>query len=821
MASLAPTFGRGAMTNNWIDISNSDLVFVMGGNPAENHPCGFKWAIKAREKRGAKIICIDPRFNRTAAVSDIYIQIRPGTDIAFLGGLINYILQNEKYNKEYVRIHTAGPFIVREDFGFKDGLFTGYNPDTREYDKTSWDYEFDEEMGYPKMDPEMKHQRCVLNIIKEHFSRYTPEVVSEICGCSKEDFLEVAEEVAKCGAPNKFMTILYALGWTHHSYGTQLIRTATILQLLLGNIGCPGGGINALRGHSNVQGMTDLAGQNKNLPTYIKPPKPEEQTLAQHLKNRTPKKLHPASLSYWENYSKFFISFLKCMWGNAATPENDFAFDYLYKPDNGYYSWDQMIDDMYKGKIEGMVTAGINFVNNTPNAEKTIKALKNLKWMVVIDGFMIETAEFWKTKGIDPSEVQTEILILPAADFASKEGSMTNSSRWVKWKYKAVDPFGDAKDEFWIFGRFFMKIKELYEKERGAFPEPILNLAWSYKNPYYPHPEEILAEINGYYTKDVDGHKKGERLKLFTELRDDGSTACGGWLYCGVFPPEGNLAKKTDLSDPLGLGTYPNFAWNWPANRRVLYNRASADAKGRPWDPERPLLRWDSELKKWVGDTPDYPATSPPEKGIGAFIMLPEGRGRLFAARSYGTFKDGPLPEHYEPYESPVPNILHPEISNNPVAKVYKSDIDLFGTPDKYPYVITTYHLVELYFFQTNNVYSLIRLFPTIVFAEIPEELAKEKGIQNGDLIWIKTPRASVQAFAMVTKRIKPLKVAGKTVYTIGLPIHGGTQGYIGKLFEGKAKAAIANLISPNVWDPNSKTPEFKAFLCNIEKVKA
>lgn len=809
---MAPTFGRGAMTNNWVDISNADLVFVMGGNPAENHPCGFKWAVKAREKRGAKIINIDPRFNRTSAVADIFAQIRPGSDIALLGGLINYVLQNEKYQKEYVKIHTTAPFIVREDFGFKDGLFTGYDPKTKSYDKTTWDYEYDPKTGYPKMDPTLKHPRCVLNILKKHYSRYTPEVVEKITGIPKEKFLQIAEEVAKCGAPDKNMTILYALGWTHHSYGTQLIRTACMLQLLLGNIGVAGGGINALRGHSNVQGMTDLAGQNKNLPTYIKPPKPEQQTLQQHLRAKTPRKLHPTSMNYWANYPKFFISFLKCMWGDSATPENDFAYDYLYKPEGGYNSWDKFIDDMYKGKIEGMVTVALNFVNNTPNAKKTVRALKNLKWMVVMDPFLIENAQFWKAEGVNPADIKTEVLVLPTATFLEKEGSMTNSARWIKWKYKATDPPGDAKDEYWIFGRFFMKLRELYEKEGGAFPDPILNLVWTYKNPYYPTAEEILTEINGYYTRDVDGHKKGERVKLFTALRDDGSTACGGWLYSGVYPPEGNLAKRTDLHDPLGLGTYPNYAWNWPANRRVLYNRASADAKGRPWDPERPLLRWDPELRRWVGDTPDTAATAPPEKGIGAFIMLPEGRGRLFAAKSYATFKDGPLPEHYEPYESPVTNVLHPNVPHNPVAKVYKADIDLLGTPDKFPYVATTYRLTEHYHFWTKHIYGTSHLAP-VMFVEIPEELAKEKGIGNGDLVKVETARASIEAIALVTKRIKPLQVAGKTVYTVGIPIHWG--------FEGLVKGAIANFITPNVWDPNSRTPEFKGFLANIEKVRA
>lgn len=809
MASLATRFGRGAMTNSWEDIKNADLIFVMGGNPAENHPCGFKWAIKARQEKGAKIICVDVRYTRTAAVSDIFVQIRPGSDIAFMGGLINYVLQNKKYHEEYVRHFTNATYIVKDTYNFdpETGLFAGFDPEKRQYDRKLWDYERDEN-GKVKKDMSMEHPRCVFQLLKQFYSRYTPEVVEKITGVPKEKFLEVAKLVAETGAPDKSMTHLYALGWTHHSWGTQVIGSMAVLQLLLGNIGIPGGMVGALRGHSNVQGVTDLAGEGRFLHGYLRPPRPEQQTLKDYIEANTPKPWDDGSMNYWSNYSKFIVSLLKAYYGDNATPENDFAYSFLPKQDK-LISWDEAVDRMFRGKMEGVVSLGVNILANTPNVNKTVKALSNLKWMVVVDVFEIEMASFWKE---NPEAIKTEVLLLPSALFAEKDGTKTNSGRRISWQYKAVDPPGEAKSEYWLAGRFYMKLKSLYEKEGGKFPDPILKARWPFQNPYEPTAEEILAlEINGIALADLKDDKgnvvvkKGERLPGFAMLRDDGTTACGMWLYCGVFPQRGNRAKSIDLSDPSGLGIYPNFGYSWPANRRILYNRASADPTGKPWSPKKKLIWWNEKEGRWVGyDVPDIKPDLPPE--YGPFIMLPEGRGRL-----YNFFLvDGPFPEHYEPYESPVQNVLHPKTSNNPVVRVFKSDLDLLGTPDKFPHCATSYRLTEHFHFWTKHVYGTSVLFQKM-FVEIPEELAQELGIKEGDKVRITTARGSAEAYALPTKRIKPLIVNGKKVYTVGIPIHWG--------FEGFVKGALANLTTPYVWDPNSQTPEFKGFLCNIEKV--
>jgi len=810
---LATRFGRGAMTNSWEDIKNADLVFVMGGNPAENHPCGFKWAIKARQEKGAKIVCVDVRYTRTAAVSDLFVQIRPGSDIAFMGGLINYVLQNKKYNEEYVRHFTNATYIVKDTYNFdpETGLFSGYDPEKRKYDTKLWEYERDEK-GMVKKDMTMEYPRCVFQLLKQFYSRYTPEVVEKITGVPKEKFLEVAKIIADTGAPDKSMTHLYALGWTHHSWGSQVIGSMAILQLLLGNIGVLGGGINALRGHSNVQGVTDLAGEGRVLHGYLRPPKPEQQTIKDYIEANTPKPWDEGSMNYLSNYSKFIVSLLKAYYGDVATPENDFAYHFLPKQDK-VISWDEAIDRMYRGKMEGLVSLGVNILANTPNVNKTVEALSKLKWMVVVELFETEMVSFWK-HAKNPEAVKTEVLLLPSALFAEKEGTKTNSGRRISWQYKAADPPGDAKSEYWIAGRLYMKLKELYQKEGGKFPDPILKARWPYKNPYEPTADEVLAlEINGVALADLTDDKgnvvvkKGERLPSFAMLKDDGTTACGMWLYCGVYPQSGNRAKNTDLSDPSGLGIYANFGFSWPANRRILYNRASADPTGKPWSSKKKLLWWDEKEGKWVGhDVPDIKPDLPPE--YGPFIMLPEGRGRL-----YNFFlADGPFPEHYEPYESPVQNVLHPKTSTNPVVKVYKSELDLLGTPDKFPYAATTYRLTEHFHFWTKHVYGTSVLFQKI-FVEIPEELAKELGIKEGDKVRIVTARGSAEAYALPTKRIKPLTVNGKKVYTVGMPIHWGFGGFV--------KGSLANLATPYVWDPNSQTPEFKGFLCNIEKVKA
>lgn len=799
------------MTNSWNDIKNADVVLVMGGNPAENHPCGFKWALKAREQRGAKIVCIDPRFTRTAAVSDLHVPIRSGSDIAFMGGLINYVLSTGKYQKEYVAAYTNAAFLVKDTSAFdpQTGLFSGYDADKRKYDQTLWDVETDDKKMV-KSDPTLTNPRCAINVMKTHYSRYTPEMVERITGVSKDNFLKVAEMIASTGAPDKVMTHLYALGWTEHSFGTQLIGSMAILQLLLGNIGMPGGGINALRGHGNVQGVTDLCAVTANLPGYLKAPKAEWKTLKEYLEANTPKPNHDHSMNYYGNTPKFVVSLLKAWWGAAATKENDFAYDFLPKYDKPI-AWNGILDNMYNGKIDGLFIMGANVINNGPNTTKTARGLAKLKWLVVDDIFKTESVEFWKADpSLKPEAIQTEILVLPGVAFGEKDGTFAGSGRLVKWRWKGADPPGDAKDEKWMFGNLYTRLKALYLKEGGAFPEPVTKLAWGYKNAAFPTSDEVLAEINGYALGDlfddkkVQIAKKGERVPNFGALKDDGSTSCGMWIYSGIYPQAGNKAQATGGDDPSGLGVFPNYAFSWPANRRVLYNRASADPSGKPWDPKRKYLWWNELDKKWVGvDVPDIKPDLPPETG--PFIMLPEGVGRLYAPQ----LADGPLPEFYEPFESPVPNALHPKTNNNPIVKVYKSEVDKLGTPDKFPYVAITHRLTEHYHFFTKHMYGPSRAMPHM-FVEIPEELGKEKGIGNGDYVKVSSARGSIKALALVTKRIKPLICDGKKVYNIGIPIHWG--------YEGMVTGGIANMLTPFIWDPNSSTPEFKGFLCNIEK---
>lgn len=796
------------MTNGWIDIGNSDVILAMGGNPAENHPCGFKWVMEARKNRGARLVCVDPRFNRTAAVSDCFVQIRAGTDIAFLGGLINYTLSHSLYHEEYVRLFTNGPFLVKEGFSFKDGLFSGYNPVTNTYDKTSWQYEQDAR-GYVKQDTTMQDPGCVFQLLKRHYERYTPEVVSQITGAPVKDFLKTAEIICSTGTPDKAGTIMYALGWTHHSFAVQIIRAAAILQLLLGNIGRPGGGLNALRGHSNIQGGTDHGMAYDKLPGYLKIPPVPHQDLKDHLRENTPRALTPSSMNYWENYPKFFVSFLKCMFGSHANKENDFCYHYLPKIERDY-SWVTLFDDMYQGRLEGMLCFGMNPVANGPHSNKMIAALSRLKWLVVAECFETETAQFWKAPGIDPSTVNTEVFLLPAANFAEKDGSFTNSARWAQWKWKALDPPGEARADQEILANIFQRVCKLYQQGGGTFPEPILHLNWPYSNPANPSLEEIAKEINGRAVADLKDEKgetilkKGQQLSSSAQLRDDGSTACGNWIYCGSFTEEGNMMMRRGLRDPSGLGMFPGWTWSWPANRRIMYNRASCDAQGRPWDPTRVAIQWDGE--KWVGDTPDYRPESPPEAGLGAFLMLPEGVGKLFAP----DFVEGPFPEHYEPVESPVKNILHPMVSPNPLAKTFKSDMDRYGSPEEYPVVCTTYRLTEHFHYWTKHITVNSELQPEF-FVEIPEGLAEELGVKNQQMVRVTSARGSVQGKALVTKRIKPMMVDGKRVWQIGVPIHWG--------FAGRVTGPLANLLTPTALDPNCSTPEYKGFLVKVEKV--
>jgi formate dehydrogenase major subunit len=842
------------MTNGWIDIKNTDLMLIMGGNPAENHPCGFKWPIEAKLHRSAKMIVVDPRFTRTAANADLFLQIRAGTDIAFLGGLVNYAIQNKRLAHDYLVNYTNAAFLVDEGFKLpEDGLFSGFDASKHQYDKTTWNYEGSggsagsagskgskgstgfATAGPPSLPPTvaadetLQHPRCVFQLLKRQYSRYTPEMVERITGIPRDQFLKAADlftSVRIGGDMKKAATIIYAVGWTQHTFGTQIIRTAAILQLLLGNVGRAGGGVNALRGHSNIQGATDIAGVFDILPGYLKVPSPDDHDLAEYLKRTTPTASKPAhwdSYNYWSNTPKFMVSLLKAFYGDAAKKENDFAFHYLPKIDRKY-SWVEIWNDMLQGQIKGMFAFGMNGVQIGPNSKKNIDALKKADWLVVGEIYPDETSEFWRSPGTtaaDMKAIQTTVYRLPCAGFAEKDGTFVNSARWLQWKNIAVPPPGDAKLDQEILSLIFLKVRELYHKEGGAFPDPILNIAWNYTDPLHRSFVELAKEINGRALADVtdaartQSIKAGQQLPGFALLKDDGSTLSGNWLYCGSWTEAGAMSQRRGTEDPSGLGIYPNWAWSWPANRRVMYNRASCDPEGRPWDADRRQVSWNEASGKWTGpDVPDFKADSPPKDHMGPFIMNPEGVGRLFGPLS--AFQDGPFPEFYEPIESPIANPLHPAQSTNPVVRKFDSPLDKYATAgDGFTVVCTTYRLTEHYHYWTKNNPMNVQLVPE-PFVEMPVELADEIGVKGGDRVKVSSARGAYVAKAMVTRRIKPMQIDGKKTYQIGVPIHWGYRGIAEDA--GRTSLMSANLLSPTVIDPNAYTPEFKGFLVKIEK---
>jgi formate dehydrogenase major subunit len=809
------------MTNGWVDIKNADVVLIMGGNAAEAHPCGFKWVTEAMEHRKAKLVVVDPRFTRSAAVADYYAPIRVGTDIAFLGGVINYLIANNKIHMDYVKAYTNAPFLIREDFDFKDGLFSGYDEAKRSYDRTTWAYQLDKE-GHALLDESMENPNCVWQLMKKHFSRYTPEMVQKVCGTPKDQFLKVAEIIGSTSAPDKVLTILYALGWTQHSHGSQNIRTMAMIQLLLGNMGRPGGGVNALRGHANVQGITDMCTFSANLPGYMLAPTDADPTRAEFLAKRTPKALRPNQMNFAQNVAKWHTSLHKAWWGDAATKENDFAYDYMPKRDGAYDIMDTF-ERIHQGKINGFVIQGFNPLAAMPNKKKVGGALAKLKYLVVIDPLRTETSEFWKHYGefnnVKAEDIKTEVFRLPSSCFAEDPGTFTSSGRVIQWHWAGQEPPGQAKSDREIIATLFTKLRGMYQAEGGKFPDPILKLTWAYASPTHPSAEELLREVNGRALADVTDPKDptkvlvkaGEQLPGFAMLRDDGSTTCGNWIYCGVWSQAGNLAARRDPTDPGGMGNNLTWGFAWPANRRTLYNRANTDPKtGQPWDPKRPGIRWTGSA--WAGiDVPDILPTLGPDSGAGPFIMTAEGVGRLFAL---GGMAEGPFPEHYEPFETPVGrNPMHPDnpkVVSNPVARVFKSDANSFGKASEFPYAATTYRLTEHFHFWTKNVQSNAIVQPS-PFVEISDELAKEKGIRNGDMVKVRSNRGEIKAAAVVTKRMSVVECDGKKVHTVGIPIHWG---FVGVTRDG----FLANELTPYVADANSQTPEFKAFLVNIEK---
>jgi len=804
------------MTNAWTDIKNTDLVIIMGGNAAEAHPCGFKWVTEAKASRGAKLIVVDPRFTRSASVADFYAPIRQGTDIAFLLALINYCLQNDKIQHEYAKSFTNAAFLVKGGFTYQDGLFTGYDEARRDYDRSTWGYEVGDD-GFVKVDETLQNPRCVINLLKEHVKPYTPEMVERICGTPKDKFLKVAQMVAETSSPTKTMTSMYALGWTQHSKGSQNIRSMAMLQLLLGNIGVRGGGMNALRGHSNIQGLTDIGLMSNLIPGYLTLPTEREADLDVYMSSRQFKPMRPGQTSFWQNYKKFFVSFQKAMWDAAATPESQFAYNYLPKLDMTYDVL-RAFELMHQGKMNGYICQGFNPLLSFPNRKKLTAALSKLKFLVSMDPLQTETGRFWQNHGehndVDSAKIQTEVFELPSTCFAEDEGALVNSSRWLQWHWAGGTPPGEAKTDVWIMAQLYLRLKALYQKEGGKVPEPIVNLHWPYKDPNEPHPEELARELNGYAIETVKDPndptknllEKGKQMAAFAALRDDGTTAAGCWIYTGCFTEAGNMMARRNNNDPGDTGLFPQWAFSWPANRRILYNRASADRNGKSWDDTRKLIEWNGS--NWAGfDVPDIAPTANPTQ-VNPFIMCEEGVARLWTRT---LMRDGPFPVHYEPFESPIANPIAPKVRGNPVARVFRGDLEQFGDAKEFPYAATSYRLTEHFHFWTKHVQVNAVLQPEF-FVEISEELAKEKSIKSGSWVRVWSKRGSVKAKAVVTKRIKPLTCDGKTVHVVGIPLHWG--------FTGAARKGFGpNSLTPYVGDANIETPEYKAFLVDIEPI--
>jgi len=858
------------MTNDWQDAKNSDCIFVIGANPAENHPASMLWVNTARDKREAKLVVVDPRYTRTAATADLYAPIRSGTDIVFLGALINYTIQNKLYNEEYVKYYTNALTLINADFkgpGDLDGLFSGYNAEKRSYDTASWQYqtekktvttkekdpatgverEVQKEVTVAKVATSLDDPQCVFGLLSKHYSRYTPELVESVCGTPKDKFLEVAQTFCATGAPEKSGTIFYAMGQTQHTVGTQNVRAMAMLQLLLGNIGMPGGGVNALRGESNVQGSTDMGVLFHLLPAYLSAPTDKDVNLEAYNKgfNKT---------SYLDNGPKFFKSMMKAWFGGAATKDNDYAYGYLPKR-SGNYSWISLFEAMYAGTIKGLICMGQNPAVGGPNARMERKALEKLDWLVVMDLFDTETASFWKAPGVDPSTINTEVFLLPAADAIEKAGSIATSGRRCQWRPQVAKVPGDAKDDIWIMDRLVKAIKSEYQGSQDAKDRPILDLVWDYGDP--PDAERAAMEINGYALEDVKDStgkvlvEKGKLIPGFATIAsaaDPGAVACGCWIFSGYFADadDGNgtkmpAVKRRGQKDPGEMSFYPYWGFTWPANRRILYNRASAKPDGTPWAEDKKVIWWDATadsgskdasgnpiLGKWVGnDVPDFAATKKPDAkadptktglatqtGTDPFIMRPDGKGGLFAPSGTAA-ADGPLPEHYEPLESPVKNVLS-GTQNDPAIKIWNTDKDAdvgdaVGTSDEFPIICTTYRLCEHW--QTG---TMSRTLPWLaetqpeMFLEMSKELAEEKGIKNGEKVIVSSARGKIEMVAMVTARWKPITLDGKIVHEVGMPWHYGWQGI--------ATGPSANDLTPHVGDANTMIPEYKAFLVDVRK---
>jgi formate dehydrogenase major subunit len=741
-----------------------------------------------------------------------------------MAGLINYVIENNLYHKDYVANYTNAAFLVNKDFAFQDGLFSGFDKGKKAYDPATWSYELDAEKK-PVTDPTLTNPRCVFQIAKQFYARYTPELVEEVTGVPKQQVLELAALYGATGQPGKAGTLLYAMGGTQHTTGVQIIRSYTILQQLLGNMGVPGGGINALRGESNVQGSTDMAILFHILPGYLPVPSEAKTPTLKDYNDTTPKG------GYWTNRPKFFVSLLKAFWGEAATPANDFAYDYLPKVGKGYqgsgYSWIPLFESMGEGGVKGLMVWGMNPAVSSPNLNQAYDALAKLEWLAAFDLWETDTSVFWKRPGAKTKDIKTEVFLFPAADSMEKEGSVSNSGRWLQWRYQAVKAHGDAKSDLWYVNRLALELKKLYQADpKAVCPDPIVKLSWNYGDD--PDVHLVAKEINGYTVADK------KQVANFTKLTDDGATACGNWIYSGSYPgpdKKNNLMARRDKKDPSGLGVYPNWSWAWPVNRRIIYNRCSVDPQGQPWNKDKALFKWDPVAKAWTKfDVPDFGWTDaktkldiPPEVSAKTpFIMLPEGKSRIFVPG--GLCKEGPLPEHYEALECPYVNYVSPQQSN-PVMKVWKSEMDRVAQvcDPKFPVIATTFRVTEHWQAgaMTRNLTWQAEMMPEM-FVEISPTLAKAKGIKAGDWVKVKSVRGEVMARADVTHRVAPF-TCGKaglqsTVEMVALPWHFGFAGLItgGPNPEGNY---AANQLAPMVGDANTMIPEYKVFLVDVQKV--
>jgi formate dehydrogenase major subunit len=820
---------------------------------AEAHPVGFQWVMEAKA-RGAKVIHVDPRFTRTSAVADTFVPLRAGSDIAFLGGVINHVLQNELDFREYVVAYTNAATIVSDEFRDTDdldGLFSGFDPETRTYDTRSWQYagqegedsesnkeqQTDRETAtgmqheshgidveaHPQRDESLQHPNCVFQILKRHFSRYTPEMVARTCGVSQEAFLEVCEAWTQNSGRDKTTALVYSVGWTQHSVGVQYIRTGAILQLLLGNMGRPGGGIMALRGHASIQGSTDIPTLFNLLPGYLPMPNAaDHQTLQQWVDSIR----HPGSKGFWTNADAFAVSLLKAYWGDAATAENDYCFDYLPKltGDHGTY---RTVLDMLDGKVKGYFLLGQNPAVGSAQGKLQRLGMANLDWLVVRDLFEIESATFWKnspeieTGEIVPEQCRTEVFLLPAASHVEKEGTFTQTQRMLQWREKALDPPADCRSELWFFYHLGRMVKQRLAGSTDPKDRPVLDLAWDY--PLHgehdePSAESVLKEINGY---DIDTRRP---LSTFFELKNDGSTVGGCWIYTGVFADGVNQAARRKPGREQSW-VAPEWGWVWPLNRRILYNRASADPDGKPWSEKKAYIWWDEEAGEWTGhDVPDFekkkpPSYRPPEgsDGIEAlagddpFIMQADGKGNLYVPQG---LIDGPLPTHYEPVESPFRNPFYGQQSN-PTRKDYpRRENQLHPSPpeghaDVFPFVFTTSRLTEHHTAGAMSRYvaRLAELQPEM-FIEVSPELAAERGLEHAGWCHVVTARTAVEGRVMVTERLTPLRVEGRTVHQVWLPYHWGSGGLV-------TGDSANDLLGISV-DPNVLIQESKVGTCDV-----